>query len=194
MKAPRIADLDPARMSPAQRAAHDAIVAGPRGKVVGPLRVWLTSPGLADRAQALGQYARYDSVLPQALSELAILITARVWSSGFEWSHHAPIAAAAGVPQDAIDQIALARRPVLEDPTAQAVADFAIELHRDREVSDPTFEAARARLGDQGVVDLVGICGYYTLISMTINAFHVPDDMGPTLPPLTLAPQEYFRP
>lgn len=189
----RFTDPDPARMTPAQRAVHDAIVNGPRGKVVGPLRVWLNSPGLADKAQALGQYARYDSVLPQRLSELAILITARFWSSGFEWSHHAPIAAQAGVPEAAIAQIAQAQRPVLAQPDARAVADFAIELHRDRVVSDTTFEAARAALTEAGVIDLVGVCGYYTLISMTINAFEVPEDGGPPLPRLTIAPEAYFR-
>ena len=85
-------------LSADQQAIHDDIVNGPRGAVVGPLRVWLQSPGLAKQAQALGQYARYDSVLPQVLSELAILVTARYWSSGFEWSHHVPIAIEAGVP------------------------------------------------------------------------------------------------
>ena len=189
----RFTDPDPARMSAAQRAVHDAIVAGPRGKVVGPLRVWLNSPGLADKAQALGQYARYDSALPPLLSELAILITARFWSSGFEWSHHAPIAARAGLPEAAIAQIAQARRPDLDQPEARAVADFAIELHRDREVSDPTFEAARDLLTEPGVIDLVGVCGYYTLISMTINAFRVPEDGGPPLPRLPIGPEAYFR-
>ena len=83
--------LDESALSADQQAIHDDIVNGPRGAVVGPLRVWLQSPGLAKQAQALGQYARYDSVLPQVLSELAILVTALYWSSGFEWSHHVPI-------------------------------------------------------------------------------------------------------
>ena len=180
-------------MSAQQRAVHDAIISGPRGKVVGPLRVWLNSPGLADKAQALGQYARYDSVLPPRLSELAIVITARMWSAPFEWNHHAPLAIAAGVPQSAVDQIGQAQTPDLADADSRAVAAFAIELHRDRKVSDATFDAARTVLGDQGVVDLVGICGYYTLISMTINAFHVPDDEGPALPSLAIALDAYFR-
>ena len=189
----RFTDPDPAQMSAQQRAVHDAIINGPRGKVVGPLRVWLNSPGLADKAQALGQYARYDSVLPPRLSELAIVITARMWSAPFEWNHHAPLAIAAGVPQSAVDQIGQAQIPDLADADARAVAAFAIELHRDRQVSDATFDAARTALGDQGVVDLVGICGYYTLISMTINAFHVPDDDGPVLPRLTIPMDAYFR-
>jgi 4-carboxymuconolactone decarboxylase len=151
------------------------------------------SPGLADRAQALGQYARYDSALPPDLSELAILVTARIWSSGFEWSHHAPIAATVGLPAEVIAAIGEARRPAFADPVQRAVFDASVEVHRDRRMSDATYEAALAALGLQGLIDLVGICGYYTLISMTINVFDVPDDAGPTLPAIDLRPEEMFR-
>ncbi len=188
---PRLPDLDPDDMSDAQRAVHDAIVAGPRGEVVGPLRVWLNSPEMAQRAQALGQYARYDSILPERLSELAILVTARYWSSGFEWAHHAPIALAAGVAPETVDAIARGRKPSLDGVDA-AVFDMAAELHRDRQVSDAAFEAVRRELGTRGCVDLVAICGYYTLISMSINAFHVPDGPGPALPLLDGPASGYF--
>ncbi len=193
MTRPRLPDLDPANLTPAQQPVYDAIVAGPRGEVVGPLRIWLTSPDMAVLAQALGQYARYDSVLPMALSELAILVTGRIWSSGFEWAHHAPLAIGAGISAAAVDRIAQGLRPDLTDPAQQAVFDFAVELHRDRQVQDSTYAAAQAALGDQGVVDLVAICGYYTLISMTINAFHVPDGQGPKLPPLSTPVTDWFR-
>lgn len=186
--------LDETALNPAQQAVFDAIASGPRGTVVGPLRVWLQSPGLATHAQALGQYARYDSLLPENLSELAILVTARYWSSGFEWAHHAPIAARAGVPEAAIADIAAARRPVFDDALMQAVFDMAAELHRDKRVSDATYAAAHALLGTAACVDLVGICGYYTLISMTINTFDVPDGPGPTLPALDIDLARYFRP
>lgn len=187
----RVPPLD--SLSAAQKAVWDRIVAGPRGEVVGPLRVWLTSPELADRAQALGQFARYDSSLPLHLSELAILVTGRIWGSEFEWAHHAPIAAEAGVPEAAIEAISLGARPALDDPQMAAVFDFAVELHRDRQVSDAVFDRATEALGAQGVVDLVGICGYYTLISMTINAFHVPRGQGPVLPALTISSDQMFR-
>lgn len=190
---PRLPDLNPETLTPEQRRVHDAIVAGPRGAVQGPLRVWLTSPALADRAQALGQFARFDSSLSKDLSELAILVTARIWSSGFEWAHHAPIALSAGIPQDAIDAIGLAHRPQFDCAKRQAVFDCAVELHRDRRISDARFAAGMAALGDVGMVDLVGICGYYTLISMTINAFEVPDGDGPKLPDLALPVSDYFR-
>ena len=185
--------LDEDALTPEQARVFERIASGPRGRVVGPLRVWLQSPGLADRAQALGQFARYDSALEPKLSELAILVTARIWSSGFEWTHHAPLAIEAGLSAEAVDAIAHARRPVLEDARERAVFDFSVQLHRDRRVGDATFDAAHEALGQTGCVDLVGICGYYTLISMTINAFDVPDGEGPALPELEMEPRDYFR-
>ena len=179
-------------LSADQQAIHDDIVNGPRGAVVGPLRVWLQSPGLAKQAQALGQYARYDSVLPQVLSELAILVTARYWSSGFEWSHHVPIAIEAGVPSGSVDAISNAKRYAFADAEMQAVFDFAVELHLLKNVTDVTYDKAFTLLGQQACVDLVGVCGYYTLISMTINVFDVPDGEGPELPVLDLDLSDYF--
>ena len=186
-------DLDENALTPEQKTVYDAIASGPRGTVVGPLRVWVQSPGLAATAQALGQYARYDSVLPHHLSELAILVTARYWSSGFEWTHHAPIAQTAGVPELAIKAIGQAHRFDFDDPKMQAVFDFAVELHRDKQVGDDAYAAAQEMLGLQGCVDLVGVCGYYSLISMTINVFDVPDGDGQKLPTLTMALADYFR-
>lgn len=193
MTGPRLPDLDPENLTPEQAAVHDAITAGPRGSVRGPLKIWLHSPELAQRAQALGQYARYDSALPPIQSELAILITARFWSSGFEWSTHVPHALAAGLPDAVIAALNAAKVPRLSDPALRAIFDFSVELHRDRLVTDTTYATAQAALGAQGVVDLVGICGYYTLISMTINAFEVPEGDGPALQPLTVKPSAFFR-
>jgi 4-carboxymuconolactone decarboxylase len=189
----RLPLLDEAALDPAQREVFDEIVSGPRGTVVGPLRVWLQSPGLAATAQALGQYARYDSVLQPHLSELAILVTARYWSAGFEWTHHAPIALAAGVPEAAVEAISMGRRFDFADPEMAAVFAFAVELHRDKAVSDATYEAALNALGMRACVDLVGVCGYYTLISMTILVFDVPDGEGPELPETECSPAELFR-
>ncbi len=183
----------PDALTPAQAEQAAVIAAGPRGEVVGPLRVWLTHPALAASAQRLGQYARYDSSLPPVLSELAILVTARIWSSGFEWAQHAPIAAAAGHGATVIAAIAAGRVPDLVDEAARAVFDFAVELHRDKRVSDATYARTEAALGIAGCVDLVAICGYYTLISMTINAFTLADGDGPSLPATDLAPHEMFR-
>jgi 4-carboxymuconolactone decarboxylase len=189
----RLPLLEEASLTPEQKRIYDEIVNGPRGTVVGPLRVWLQSPGLAAQAQALGQYARFDSVLPEYMSELAILVTARYWSSGFEWTHHVPIALAAGVPDPAVQAIGKAQTFQFDDAKMQAVFDFTAQLHRDKQVSDPTYAMAEKALGVQACVDLVGICGYYTLISMTINVFDVPDGDGPMLPKLDITPANYFR-
>lgn len=189
----RYPELDEEALTPEQRTIFDEIVSGPRGTVVGPLRVWMHSPGLAERAQALGQYARYDSVLPEHLSEVAILVTARYWSSGFEWTHHAPIAVAAGVPEAAVRAISRAQHVAFDDPEMQVVFDFAVELHRNKRVSDRTYCAAEQALGLQACIDLVGVCGYYTLISMTINVFDVPEGDGQQLPKLSLMPPSYFQ-
>ena len=179
-------------LTPEQRRVWDRIVEGPRGIVEGPLRVWLQSPALADKAQDLGQFARYESCLPPKLTELAIIVTGRIWGSGFEWSHHAPLAAKAGVPQAAIQLISLGKRPKFTDPEMTVVFDFTVELHRDRAVSDGTFARTSEMLGMRGVVDLVGICGYYSLISMTINVFDVPTDGEFLLPELETAAADMF--
>ncbi len=189
----RLPVLDESRMTAEQRRVFDLIASGPRAEVVGPLRVWLSSPAMAERAQALGQYARYDSVLPRHLSELAILVTARIWSSGFEWSHHAPIAQGAGVPAEAIGAVGRGERAEFGDPRMAAVFAYAAELQRDRRVGDAAHAAALEALGEQGVVDLVAICGYYAFISMTINAFGVSDGVGPKLPEVGVPAAEMFR-
>lgn len=184
---PRIPDIDPDRLSSEQRRIHDTVAAGPRGKVEGPLRVWLASPELAEHAQALGAFVRYRSSLSPRLSELAILVTGAHWRAGFEWHVHAPIAREAGIAAGVVEAIRLGQRPTFSAEDEAAVHDFTRELLDDHRVGDATYARAKAILGDRGVVDLVGILGYYGLISMTIKAFGVPvpgaaepfEDSGP---------------
>jgi 4-carboxymuconolactone decarboxylase len=176
----RIPDLDEAALSPEQKKVYDAIVAGPRGAVRGPLRIWLHSAALAERAQDLGAFCRYHSSLPPRLSELAILVVAAFWRAGYEWAVHAPQALAAGIEPSAIDAIRQNRSPHLEQADAAAVYAFARELLESRQVREETYRKAAAELGDRGVVDLVGVLGYYGLVSMTIAAFKVlPDGQDP---------------
>jgi len=179
----RIADIDPTDMSDAQRRVYDAIASGPRKGVRGPLAVWLHRPELAQHAQALGRYCRYETALPPRLSELAILTLARIWSSEYEWYAHKPIALAAGVTQDVVDAIRLRQPPPLTQDDEELVHAFVTMLHRDRRVSDSLYARAVATLGEDGVIDLVGLAGYYTLISMTINVFQVAAPEG-TVPEL----------
>ena len=110
-----------------QKKVHDEIVSGPRGKVVGPLRIWLNNPKLAKVAQQVGAYARYGTSLDNSLSELAIITTGRVWSSKFEWEHHAPLAIKAGINEEYVNTIANAKRPIFDDEIEQIVFDFAAE-------------------------------------------------------------------
>ncbi len=175
---PRLADIEPDKLSPEQRRVYDEILSGPRGIVEGPLRVWVNSPGLADKAQALGAFCRYGTSLPQRLSELAIVTTGAHWQSGFEWAVHAPIALAAGLDPAAIEAIRTGQQPDFAAADERAVYAFSTELLCDRRVSDATYRLALETLGQLGIVDLVGVLGYYGLISMTINAFEVPLPVG----------------
>mgnify|MGYP001165618550 FL=1 len=172
----RIKDWKLEDLSNEQKEIHDAIINGPRGHVVGPLRIWLNNPGLARSAQTVGAYARYGTSLPQALSELAILTTGRVWSSEFEWEHHAPLAIEGGIDPKHVDTISLGKRPLFEKPEEQAVFDFAAEANILKNVSDITYKKLVDVLGESAAIDIVGICGYYSLISMTLNVFKVPRD------------------
>jgi 4-carboxymuconolactone decarboxylase len=174
--------LDESRLSPAQQAVFDQIRQGPRGIVEGPLRVWLISPELAERAQALGAFCRFHTRLPPRMSELAILVVGAYWRSGFEWHVHAPIAIKAGISAAAVDAIHDGRDPDLRNADEAAVYAFARELVATKAVSGGTYARAVDLLGLESVVDLVGILGYYTLISMTINAFKVPVPPGAVEP------------
>jgi 4-carboxymuconolactone decarboxylase len=159
-------------MTPEQSRVHDAIASGPRGSVRGPLAMWLHQPEFAARAQALGEYCRYHTSLPKRLSELAILITAREWSAEYEWMAHRQFARDAGVSEAVIEAIRTHQTPAL-DMAEQVVYDIARTMYRDRRLDDALFGRGVAALGEAGMVDLIGVLGYYALISMTINAFSV---------------------
>jgi 4-carboxymuconolactone decarboxylase len=166
------------KLTDEQRRVYDEIASGPRGGVRGPLAVWLTRPELADKAQKLGKHVRYKTTLSPRLSELAILLTARIWASEFEWWAHQKNAEKAGVDQAIIEAIRIGKRPAYKALDEQAVHDFTVSLHINRNVSDDVYRRTIEVLGEEGVVDLVGILGYYTLISMTINVFHVEVPLG----------------
>ena len=167
----RIKDWKVEDLTTEQKEIHDAIISGPRGHVVGPLRVWLNNPGLARSAQTVGAYARYGTCLSKGLSELAIIITGRVWSSAFEWEHHAPLAIEGGIAPNHVDTISLGKKPIFENPEEEAVFDFAAEANILKNVSDSTYKKLVDLLGENAAIDIVGICGYYSLISMTLNVF-----------------------
>ncbi|MFO1324548.1 MAG: carboxymuconolactone decarboxylase family protein [Burkholderiales bacterium] len=174
----RTPQLDVDKLSDEQRRVYDAISAGPRGSVRGPLAVWLQSPQLAQKAQELGAFCRYGSSLPPRLSELAICTMAGHWRAGYEWHAHAEIARRAGVTDAALEALRTGTQPHFDQPDERVVHRFAGELLATHRVSQPTWDEAQALLGMRAVVDLVGVLGYYTLISMTINAFEIPVPAG----------------
>jgi 4-carboxymuconolactone decarboxylase len=145
----------------------------------------LPSPELAQRAQHLGVFLRYETSLGPRSTELAILVVARHWSSAYEWAIHAGEAARAGLGEGVIAALGAGRRPDLDGATEEAVYAVATELVAGAGLADPTFARAEAALGRQALVELVGLVGYYTMVAMTLNAFQVPVPEGaPALPPL----------
>jgi 4-carboxymuconolactone decarboxylase len=176
--------LTPDQMTPAQKKVADAIISGPRKSMGGPFNAWLRSPELADRLQAVGEQVRFHSSLAPRLNEFAILMTAREWDADYEWYAHYPLAMKAGLAPAIAADLAKGRRPAGMAADEAAVYDFMAELRRTHRVSDPTYAAAHKLLGDQGIIDLVAISGYYDLVSMTLNTAQVrPPEPGPlTLP------------
>ena len=178
----RLPDLNPEKFTAEQKKVHDAVVAGPRGRVVGPIKVWLKNPGLAEHAQALGAYARFNSSLPPRLSELAIIITGAFWKANYEWFAHAPLAIKAGIDPAAVETIRTYGTPTFSKADEQVIYDFTHELLTTRRVSAATFARAKQELGETSVIDLVGIVGYYGLVSVTLNAFELPLPDGEKTP------------
>jgi 4-carboxymuconolactone decarboxylase len=173
-------------MTPEQKTMTEHVLAGKRGSMNGPYNVLLRSPQMGDLAQAFGAYTRYDTSIPHKLNELAILVTARFWNSQYEWYAHHKYALKAGVSPDIIAAIAADKRPEHMDPDETAVYDFCHELLATRQVSDAHFAAVKARFGERGAVDLIGVMGYYNLVSMALNTdrYPLPDGAQPELPPL----------
>ena len=171
-------------LTASQRALKAAIASGPRGtfKFSGPFAIWLHAPELGLLAQALGAHCRYKTSLTPRQSEFAILATARIWRAQYEWQAHAPMAAKAGVPDKTIADLRAGRYPKSAKPDERAIYDFASELYRKRRVSDRTYGRVLKVLGTKGTIELVGILGYYALISMTLNVFRAQTDPEKPMP------------
>jgi 4-carboxymuconolactone decarboxylase len=174
--APRLPIIDEAHMNDAQTRLLEAIRSGPRGKSItprGPFAVWLHAPEFGHLAQALGGHCRYQTALPPRLSEFAILCTARLWRSQYEWSAHAPMAVKAGVTSKTIADLRAGREPKSAPKDERAIYAFVRELYKTNRVSDRAYQRVHTFLGDAAMVELVGILGYYALISMTLNVFRM---------------------
>ena len=170
---PRLQPLEALTLDQEQNDILEAIKSGPRGAIRGPFPAWIRSPILADRGQKLGEFVRYNTSFEPKLAELAIIVCARYWTAQYEWYAHAKLALDGGLASSIVDAIARKERPDGMAADEAAVYDFCTELHRDKNVSAATYEAALNQFGERGVVELVGISGYYTMVSMTLNVFEV---------------------
>jgi 4-carboxymuconolactone decarboxylase len=170
----RMPPLDPAAMTEPQRRAAQALAAGPRGGVKGPFIALLRSPELMERLQKVGEYLRFHSALEPRVSEFVMLVVSRRWTQQFEWAVHVPLALQAGVAAQAIESLAEGRRPCGMAEDEALAYEFCDELSRNQGVSDATYRAVLERFGEPGVVDLLGLIGYFTTVSMVMNVAHTP--------------------
>ncbi|PLC52135.1 carboxymuconolactone decarboxylase [Pollutimonas nitritireducens] len=161
-------------MTPEQRVVYDNIISGPRGRLVGPLRAVLHNPELADRWQRLGEILRFGTIFPPKLNELAILVTARRWNSQIEWYIHAQAAEKAGLHPEVIQALKDGQVPPFTDDAETIVYEYARQIQQHGTVDEAVYARAVALWGAVGVVELTAVIGYYTMVSMTLNAHEIP--------------------
>ncbi|MGG5888553.1 carboxymuconolactone decarboxylase family protein [Falsiroseomonas sp. HC035] len=162
-----------AERTPEQQAAIAEVTAGIRGRVPAPMIAWLRNPELASRAQKLGELLRYQTSLEPRLSELAILVTARHWTSHYEWTVHKREGLKAGMDPEVVAAIAARAEPTLRDAREQAVYDVARTLVGTARLPEALHASGTAALGEQGMVELVALVGYYSMVALTLNAFEI---------------------
>jgi len=180
----RIERVSPDEMSAEQKEVYDANVASKRGRMPAPVHAWIRSPQMAKRMEPLGEFLRYDASLGARLSEIAILVCARHWTAHFEWYAHKRLGLEAGIEPDIIAAIATRRAPDFSgDAKGQIVHDVSKALMEQHRLQQDLYDKAVAALGEKGLVELIGLLGYYCLVSMTLNTFEfdLPDGEKPEL-------------
>jgi 4-carboxymuconolactone decarboxylase len=180
----RYREITLAEMTSQQRRVHDLIVAGRRGRFSGPFQILIRAPEICEHAAQLGEHLRWSTSLPARLSELAIITTARFWRAQYEWYAHAPLAEKAGVPAAVIEAIRRGDTPAFTMPDETLVYQICTDLQKTHRLSDARFAKAVDALGEIGLVEVIALIGYYTLIGNTLNAFEVavPDGVTPPFP------------
>jgi 4-carboxymuconolactone decarboxylase len=168
------------KLTDAQKKAMAEFRAARNGEVSGPFVPLLRSPEVMNRARAMGDYLRFKSVFPPRLSEFAILIAARHWTQNYEWDAHYQLALKGGLREEIARAVADGRRPAAMAHDEEALYDFCTELHQNKSVSDATYTRALAAFGEQGIIDAIGISGYYTLLAMVMNTTRTPLASGRT--------------
>ena len=179
---PRLTPLDLNKLTPEQKKAADAIVAGPRGGLRGPFEPWLRRPELADRAQKLGEYCRFNNSLPRDLSELAICLVGRHFKAQYEFYAHARLAREAGLSAEVIEAVRTRQTPPFTRDAERIVYDFVTEYLETNRVSASNYKRAVDAFGEQGVADLIAVNGYYVLVAMTVNVDRTPMPGNAPLP------------
>jgi 4-carboxymuconolactone decarboxylase len=187
MQSPRLTKLDQNKLTAEQSALADSIKAGPRGqfRMSGPFAIYLHSPTFGELAQKLGGHLRFKTSVSPRLSEFAILFTAHHWKAQYEWFMHAPMAEKAGVKPETVRDIQAGRMPKKAPKDEQAIYAFVKELYSTKRVSTGAYNRVKKVLGEAGTVELVGILGYYAMVSMTLNTFQAPLPQG-TKPPFSV--------
>jgi 4-carboxymuconolactone decarboxylase len=182
----RFAPLKAEEVTPAQKAWADMIAPAPRNAKITnpPYRAYVRDPDLAPKLSALSDYLRWNTSLPPRLSEMAILITARHWTVQYEWFAHYPLAIKGGLDPKILADIAAGKRPDNMKDDEAALYDLTTALYRDRKVSDPVYKAALDKFGERGIMDIIGIVGYYDLVSMTLITMQAEAPPNTTVPPL----------
>jgi len=178
----RMAEIPLDKMTPAQRTVAEAIMSGPRKGMSGPFNAWLRSPELADRLQKVGEYVRFNTSLDKRLNEMAIIMTAQYWGSQYEWYAHAPLAIKAGLDPEIVAALGAGKKPEKMKDDEAIVWEFTTQLRRDHHVDDAIYAKAVETFGENGVMDLVAVNGYYDVVSMTLNVSHVAPPADATLP------------
>jgi 4-carboxymuconolactone decarboxylase len=186
--ADRMPPIPAEKWTDAQKKAAEEITSGPRKELVGPFIPLLRSPEFMSRLQRVGEYLRFNTKLGPNISEFIILLIARQWTQQFEWYSHESLALKAGIKPETIKAIADCRRPAEPTQDEEMVYDFVTELRVRQSVSDPVYARIVNRFGEQGVIDITGLCGYYTLLGMLMNTARTPLPPGKT-PPLATFPQ-----
>ena len=174
----RVPDLKPEEMTKEQNRVDAEIGATRSGRAGGPFAIWLRDPVLAEQVGKIGNYLRNDTSLATARQEIAILVTARHWTAQYAWSVHERRALEAGVHEDVVDAIRDRRRPGFDDPIDEMVYVVCSELYDTYGLSNETYDRAAALLGQQALIELVTIAGFYSMIALTVNAFEAPTSEG----------------
>jgi len=167
----RLKLLSPGEMNADQKQTYDESIASKRGRPPPPMMAWLNSPEMARHATRLGAVLRFDTQFSAKLSEIAILVTARHWTSHYEWYAHKRLALNAGMDPRIIEDIRDRRTPHFDDPKGQMIYDLSRSLHEGHGVSKALYDEAVKVIGERGIVEIIGLCGYYTMVSMTLNTF-----------------------